>query len=46
VAGKGLGLLALVTAVLAGIGWFKYRSTRIEGRARFEGDSDYTKSFA
>ncbi len=32
--------------VLGGIGWFKYRSTRIEARARYEADSDYTRSFA
>jgi hypothetical protein len=44
--GKGIGLLALALAVLGGIGWFKYRSTRIEGRARFDADSDYTQSFA
>jgi hypothetical protein len=44
--GKGIGLLALVLGVLGAIGWFKYRSTRIEGRARFEADKDYTGSFA
>jgi hypothetical protein len=44
--GKGIGLLALALAVLGGIGYFKYRSTRLEGRARYDADSDYTKSFA
>jgi len=44
--GKGIGLLALALAVLGGIGWFKYRRTRIEGRARYDADSDYTQSFA
>ena len=44
--GKGIGLLALVLAVLGAIGYFKYRGTRIEGRARYDADSDYTKSFA
>lgn len=44
--GKGIGLLALALAVLGGIGWFKYRSTRLEGRARYDADSDYTQSFA
>jgi hypothetical protein len=39
--GKGIGLLALALAVLGGIGYFKYRSTRIEGRARYDADSDY-----
>ena len=42
--GKGLGLLALALAlgVLGGIGWFRYRSTRIEGRARYDSDSGYS----
>lgn len=44
--GKGVGLLALALAVLGTIGYFKYRGTRIEGRARFDADSDYTQSFA
>lgn len=44
--GKGLGLLALVLGVLGVIGCLKYRSTRIEGRARFDADSEYTQSFA
>jgi hypothetical protein len=39
--GKGIGLLALALAVLGGIGYFKYRSTRIEGRARYDADSGY-----
>ncbi|HYI41420.1 MAG TPA: hypothetical protein VE053_13990 [Allosphingosinicella sp.] len=45
-AGKGIGLLALVTAVLTTIGYFKYRSTRIEGRARYDADAEYTRGFA
>ncbi len=44
--GKGVGLLALASAVLGGIGYLKYRRTRIEGRARFDADSDYTQGFA
>ncbi|MGZ8287086.1 MAG: hypothetical protein ACXWUQ_15890 [Allosphingosinicella sp.] len=44
--GKGIGLLALALAVLGTIGYVKYRSTRIEGRARFDADTDYTQSFA
>jgi hypothetical protein len=44
--GKGIGLLALALAVLGGIGYFKYRSTRIEGRARYDADTEYTQSFA
>ncbi|HEX8241226.1 MAG TPA: hypothetical protein VF574_15940 [Allosphingosinicella sp.] len=44
--GKGIGVLALVLGVLGAIGWFKYRSTRLEGRARFDADSEYTQSFA
>ena len=39
--GKGIGLLALALAVLGGIGYFKYRNTRIEGRARFDSDAGY-----
>ncbi|HYW16529.1 MAG TPA: hypothetical protein VE891_10320 [Allosphingosinicella sp.] len=44
--GKGIGLLALILAVLGGIGYFKYRSTRIEARARYDSDSEYTSGFA
>jgi hypothetical protein len=44
--GKGIGLLALALAVLGTIGYFKYRGTRIEGRARYDADSEYTQSFA
>lgn len=44
--GKGLSLLALILGVLGSIGYLKYRSTRIEGRARFDADSDYTQGFA
>jgi hypothetical protein len=45
-AGKGLGMLALLVGVLGAAGYFKYRSTRIEGRARFDADSGYTSGFA
>jgi hypothetical protein len=44
--GKGIGMLALILTVLGAIGYFKYRSTRIEARARFDADSDYTRGFA
>jgi hypothetical protein len=39
--GKGIGLLALAMAVLGTIGYFKYRGTRIEGRARYDADAGY-----
>ena len=39
--GKGIGLLAVILLVLGAIGYFKYRSTRIEARARFDADSGY-----
>ena len=39
--GKGIGLLALALGVLGGIGYFKYRKTRIEGRALYDSDSGY-----
>jgi hypothetical protein len=45
-AGKGLGMLALLVGVLGAAGYFKYRSTRIEGRARFDSDAGYTQGFA
>jgi hypothetical protein len=45
-AGKLFGLLALIVGVLGMIGYLKYRGTRIEGRARYEADADYTKGFA
>jgi hypothetical protein len=44
--GKGIGLLALILAVLGTVGYFKYRSTRIEARARYDADSEYTRGFA
>jgi len=44
--GKGISLLALILGVLGVIGYLKYRSTRIEGRARFDADSGYTQGFA
>ncbi|HEX8626007.1 MAG TPA: hypothetical protein VF782_13155 [Allosphingosinicella sp.] len=44
--GKGVALLALAFGALGAFGWFKYRSTRIEGRARFDADSEYTSGFA
>ncbi|HEX9964702.1 MAG TPA: hypothetical protein VGB04_06925 [Allosphingosinicella sp.] len=39
--GKGIGLLAAILAVLGTVGCFKYRSTRIEARARFDADAGY-----
>jgi hypothetical protein len=39
--GKGIGLLALVLGVLGAVGYLKYRSTRLEGRARFDADAGY-----
>ncbi len=39
--GKGIGLLALALGVLGGIGYFRYRKTRIEGRARYDADAGY-----
>ncbi|HEX8125693.1 MAG TPA: hypothetical protein VF548_08940 [Allosphingosinicella sp.] len=44
--GKGLGLLALIAAVVGAVSYFKYRSDRIEARARYDGDSNYTSGFA
>ena len=44
--GKGIGLFAVILAVLGAVSYFKYRSTRIEARARYEADSEYTRSFA
>jgi hypothetical protein len=44
--GKGIGWLTLILGVLGAFGYFKYRSTRLEGRARFDADSDYTSGFA
>ncbi|HLL30122.1 MAG TPA: hypothetical protein VK403_03905 [Allosphingosinicella sp.] len=44
--GKGIGLLALVLGVLGAIGYLKYRSTRTEGRARYDSDKEYTRGFA
>lgn len=39
--GKGIGLLALILGVLGTIGYLKYRSTRLEGRARYDADAGY-----
>lgn len=44
--GKGIGLLAAILAVLGTVGYFKYRSDRIEARTRFDADSEITRSFA
>ena len=44
--GKAVALLALAFGGLGAFAWFKYRSTRIEGRARYDADSEYTRSFA
>jgi hypothetical protein len=39
--GKGIGLLAVILLILGAIGYFKYRSTRLEARARFDADAGY-----
>jgi hypothetical protein len=39
--GKGIGLLALVLGVLGTLGYWSYRRTRIEGRARYDADAGY-----
>ena len=39
--GKGIGLLALILGVLGAFGYFRYRRTRIEGRARYDADAGY-----
>jgi hypothetical protein len=44
--GKGIGLLALIVTVLGAVGYSKYRSDRIQARARFDADSEYTRGFA
>jgi hypothetical protein len=44
--GKGIGWLTLILGVLGAFGYFKYRSTRLEGRARFDADSGYSSGFA
>ncbi|HEX8511653.1 MAG TPA: hypothetical protein VF688_00950, partial [Allosphingosinicella sp.] len=44
--GKAVALLALALGGLGAFAWFKYRSTRIEARARYEADSEYTRGFA
>jgi hypothetical protein len=40
--GKGIGLLALLLGVLGTIGYFSYRRTRLEGRARYDADAGYS----
>jgi hypothetical protein len=44
--GKGVGLLAVILAVLGAFGYLKYRSTRLEARSRYDADCEYTRSFA
>jgi hypothetical protein len=39
--GNRIGLLALILGVLGVIGYLRYRSTRIEAQARYDGDSGY-----
>jgi hypothetical protein len=39
--GRGIGVLALVLGGLGAFGYFKYRSTRIDARARYDADSGY-----
>lgn len=40
--GKGIGLLALILGMLGAIGYFKYRSSRVEARARYEADVGFS----
>jgi hypothetical protein len=44
--GKTLALLALALGGLGAFAWFRYRSTRIEARTRYDADSEYTRGFA
>ncbi|HEU0097815.1 MAG TPA: hypothetical protein VFQ67_03480 [Allosphingosinicella sp.] len=44
--GKPVALLALALGGLGAFAYFKYRSTRMEGRARFDADSDYAGRIA
>jgi hypothetical protein len=39
--GNRIGLLGLILGVLGTIGYFRYRGTRLEARARYEADSGY-----
>jgi hypothetical protein len=39
--GKGVALLAAIASLLGLIGYLKYRRTRLDGRARYDADSDY-----
>ncbi|HEX8224542.1 MAG TPA: hypothetical protein VF605_12060 [Allosphingosinicella sp.] len=36
-----MGLLSLILGVLGVVGYFRYRRTRLEARARYDGDSGY-----
>ncbi len=41
-----LGFLALIMAVGGGYMWFRYRQTRIQGRARYDADSGFPHAIA
>lgn len=40
--GNRIGLLGLVLGLLGVVGFFRYRSTRLEARARYDGDAGYS----
>jgi hypothetical protein len=44
--GSKIGLLSLILGVLGVIGSIRYRRDRLEAQARYDADSEYTKSFA
>jgi hypothetical protein len=46
VLGKAAAFLPLVFGALGAFACYRYRSARIEGRARFDADSEYTSGFA
>ncbi len=39
--GNRLGLLSVILGVLGVVGFYRYRRTRLEARARYDGDSGY-----
>ena len=39
--GKGIGLLAVILTIFGTVGYFKYRATRVEARARFDADAGF-----
>jgi hypothetical protein len=44
--GKAFAMVALALGGLGAFAWFKYRNTRLEARARYEADAEYTRGFA